>query len=646
MAEAEKVLERIQRAMDIRRREGTEPPTEDELCEKSSIEKCELPVPLSPEPEEVIKFRKEMLLAELELSRGEDDVVGPADQAKPIIDISCLPLSANNININLTVDIEHEQRWYFREHVVPSPATAISLAPAETLRISIRNTQRKKLDQRTVDEVEELESTESSIVDKDVLNVARTSSQTNGWSVSANGMVSLGSAGSLGVSGELSESVTNTASSAAERVSETTKKSASSLKVLQKLEIQEVNETFEESKQARTLTNPYRDRSLQLNVFNLSKRFCVEFALSRLQPTLSIEIKGLTFDRDFVLRNGSFLSNSLLDYDLQFGLSQALEAVSNLPADPDPERPERMALLALEYLFEKKKVFNFSDGNVFAGDRNDPASSFDIQLHDPPVESGLDDAVDNQAGVILTTLAYYYKIYENELKSSNDSERELALDLVLSLERTLAPQWIGVEETQKISNLLGPQDYTEVLRRLGGFLSFAGVIRRKVEPAEEERAALEAANRAEFVIERIVNHLNCHAKYYTQEYMKYWSSHTRMQILRDFVEELVNEHLALGSDGIQNLKKNLSLDSLFLNGRQIIVPITAGFDIKHSDILVESLDDSSSISLPRTLSVNELIVPTDGTYIESKAGECVLSDIEPGPIAGPIHVRTTAEEEE
>ena len=133
MAQAEEIIERIQRAIDIRRRKGTEPPTEDELCGESSIERCKLPVPLSPEPEETIKFRKEMPLAGLELSRGEDDVVGPADEEKPIIDISCLSLSANEIDINLAIILEHEQRWYFREHVVPSPVTTISLAPAENL---------------------------------------------------------------------------------------------------------------------------------------------------------------------------------------------------------------------------------------------------------------------------------------------------------------------------------------------------------------------------------------------------------------------------------------------------------------------------------------------------------------------------------
>ena len=105
-----------------------------------------------------------------------------------------------------------EQRWCLRKQVLSASVTSISLAPNEALRLTLRNSQRKVFDQTTINEVEQSESIESTTVDRDVLNVTRSSSVTNNWNVSGNASVSIPIKGvdlGLNFGGGVSEAVTN-----------------------------------------------------------------------------------------------------------------------------------------------------------------------------------------------------------------------------------------------------------------------------------------------------------------------------------------------------------------------------------------------------------------------------------------------------
>jgi len=87
-------------------------------------------------------------------------------------------------------------------------SSTIALAPMEQLTIEIRNSQRRLLEKQTLDSAEEMTSTESTTIDKEVLNVANSSSKTENWSVSGNGSFSLGGVGNLGVNAMTSGSFT------------------------------------------------------------------------------------------------------------------------------------------------------------------------------------------------------------------------------------------------------------------------------------------------------------------------------------------------------------------------------------------------------------------------------------------------------
>ena len=115
---------------------------------------------------------------------------------------------------------------------------------------------------------------------------------------------------------------------------------------------------------------------------------------------------------------------------------------------------------------------------------------------------------------MFTTLGVFRQLYLNEILPSGNVGK-FAVEAAIAIEQVLGPRWTGVEESDEISNVLDPEKSTEVLRRLAGFLTMVtGMLRPLVAPAEEEREARRAAERAEFVISRAVAHLTCHAQHY------------------------------------------------------------------------------------------------------------------------------------
>ena len=540
------------------------------------------------------------------------------------------------MSVQLVFDLQYDQRWYYRQQHLASLATSIALAPGEKLRMTIRNSQRKQLDQLTIDEVERTESQESTIIDRDVVNVARSFSKTKNWSVSGNASFSIGGFGG-GVSGSLSETINQTASSSAESVSEATQKAASDLRILQKAEVREITEFTQENVNSRTITNPYRDRSLLLNVFNLAKRYCVEFVLVEMIPAVIIDVRIIDFDRKFVIGNGPFLSAALLDRELQFELTQALESLTELRDEEITAKARNLALFGLAYLFKSLNMFNVSSPLFPGTDLNDPAVSFDTDFGG---FSGLDDAVNNRLAVVLTTLAFYYRLYVDQVQpDSANPDAELALELALSLDQALQPKWIAAEESQQIANVQDVSDATEVLRRLGGFLTLTnGILRPLLKPLEEEQEAVQAAKRAESVIARVVDHLNCHAAYYTATYLQFLGTNSRPTI-QVFAEGLINDNVVFAGVDMDELSSRLDFESAFVSGSKVIVYTANGLGDEEVAELFDAITKLGETP-PRLgiKDVRELTIPTDGVHIEPVSGNCRLPDVPPPSAQTPISV--------
>lgn len=106
------------------------------------------------------------------------------------------------------LDARFSQVWNLVELTIGDLASTMSLAPSEQLTIEIQTSQRKVLDQSTLDSTEAVSSSESTTSDKEAVNVARSSSKTEGWHVDGTGTVSCGY-GSASVSAGYSKSVTD-----------------------------------------------------------------------------------------------------------------------------------------------------------------------------------------------------------------------------------------------------------------------------------------------------------------------------------------------------------------------------------------------------------------------------------------------------
>jgi hypothetical protein len=575
------------------------------------------PLQVAHQPEAILPFQQTILRTPLPMVAPEP---GP-DVPQTPFSVGCNPIAPNAIEAHAALLLEYEQRWHFQSLHFGPLSMIISLAPAETLHLIMRNTQRKQLDQSTFNQVDKLESSESTIVDRDILNIARSSSRTSGWTVAGNATFTIPKF-SAGLNASATESVSEASSSSAQRVAEQTRKSATSLSVLQKIESRTTVEQTRETAAIRTIRNPYHDRSLRLNVVNVAKEYCVEFHLTKVSPVLVLTIKSLEFDRNFVLNNRSFLADYLLDQDLQAQLLQALDVVTAIhDTETTQAKAKNVAWTALTYLFtEDSNIFSMPE--IDSGeDPNRPFTSF--EGYRP--SSGLADAADNQQAVILTTLGFYYRIFTDIVNP--DPSHSLAIDLVLSLESSLTPRWLQAEEADKMSNMLDYSSYTEIFRRLGGFLTMAsGILRPLLQPLIEEREAAQNAKRAEFVVQRVVDHLACYSELYTQRYLQYISDQTSMHAIRALALGILTGKYGISSDapGYPYYKELFEPEAAFLDGNDIVVP-RRKIPFRKIPFEIPGVDfERPPLGM---LSREDVIAPCDGIHVEAAPGECVLPDL-------------------
>ncbi|WP_202997392.1 hypothetical protein [Paractinoplanes lichenicola] len=589
-------------------------------------------------PEQVVQFFKIDPFQELTIQLGDpvEGIAGPS--------LGCVPIAAARAALAFQTDFE--QRWFLQRLQTGELSASVALAPAETVTLTVRTTQRKQFDQTTVDEVEQVDQQESVTADKEAVNVSRSSSKTNNWTVAGNASYTLGTGNTLGVNASMSETLNETSTSSAQTTRESTQKSASTLKTTHKVQVREATESVYETGSTRRITNPYRDRSLRLDVYALVKQYCVQFHLVRIAPVLVVTVDAMMFDRDFVQRQGPFLLQDLTDRSLEAELVEALQTVAGLPAPGQQGHAHDIALTALDYLFAGPVIFHLPATGAL--DFNDPGTSF-LQTEDLGGSgrgdtSGLTDATANQLGVVLTMLGVFYELYHRKvltLPEEGPARGELAVELALALDRALAERWIGAEENDHMSNVLDRGSMGEVLRRLAGFLAVtSGVLRPLMQPVEAELADRRERERAEWVISRVVDHLRCHTGFYTQRFLQYCATQTHGRDIAAFVRQLLAGFIEGTTEEAADV---LNPAAAYLDGANIIVPLRRQPTHDELVALVKRLDhhdDDQQVELPGGLvDTTTVTVPTDGQHIEPVAGTCVLADTTGGGEQyQPIHV--------
>lgn len=584
-------------------------------------EPCGQPVPecapfvARTAPTARIPFRRAVELVPLGVSIGD-----PVEHQEQL-ELSCVKVaSPAGVVALLALDLLFEQRWDFQSALVADLQTTIALAPREDVRLEIRTTQRKSLQQSVVDSVEESHSSEATIVDKETVNVARASSATKGWHVDGNGSFSLGPV-SLGASGGASSSVTQSATSAVDQLHETTKRSAEGLKTLHKIEINGLSETIIDERVVRRVRNPYDDRTLTLNVFQLLKRYMVTTGLTATRPALVLSMRQLVMDRHFVLAHGGFLRATLLDADLMGELSTALASARRPPRRERADSARRIALDALRYLFEVPNVFNAP--SIGGRSNNSPAVSFDATTDVGPANAGLVDSVANHAGIVFTTLNFFYRRYLDQTASER---QEQAVSFALALASGTKAPWEALSaDPEAIRKVLDLTGFTEGLRRLSGFIAMVdGMLRPLMEPLEHEREAQAAAEAAELVIERVVVHLECYRDYYVQHLLRYLVKQTAGLTLPSFVRDVI-DRLQIPPAARALFLSVFDPRQAFLDRNEIVVPAAPSVDYMALTTAVGGkLDPESIVVEPVT---DEIDVPFDGIHLEIAPGACRLPDV-------------------
>ena len=145
---------------------------------------------------------------------------------------------------------------------------------------------------------------------------------------------------------------------------------------------------------------------------------------------------------------------------------------------------------------------------------------------------------------------------------------------------------------------------------------------------------------------RVVEHLRCHCRLYTERYLQWIADQTRMRAVIAFVDEVLRSRVENPAEIPVPLIQVFDPEGSFLDGNRIVVPTRVPFSLRGPE--PNGTAQGGTFPPPGeidfgTLTRYRLIVPTDGVHIEPSAGDCVLQDVPEAPVPGPIHVAVSQE---
>jgi hypothetical protein len=382
----------------------------------------------------------------------------------------------------------------------------------------------------------------------------------------------------------------------------------------------------------RVIKNPYPDRTLSINVFQLVKHFSVETKLSEIRLALIIPIISLVFDNEFVVSNGDFLRDNLLDQSLVDELPISVQGARSLSFEDTRRTAIEVAKLALRYLYNdpanafSSNIFNVQDiiqpNNPNFRDANDPKNSFDARINFGQStgditgffdNSALAEAIQHNLGIPFTVLNLFFKVYEEKINTGTLDESAIEIAEALS---SYLKGWEGdSSQTDDIRNVLDQFQYTEVFRRLTGFLAIvSGMLDPLVKPAEDEEKAI-------FALDRLKRHLECHKNYYIQKFLAYVARQTDNQDIVDFVNRVFARAIT-DPNLLDQVNHAFDVERSFVDRQQIMVP---SFVSISPDAFQEMFPDAGPIN-PTVIEVD---VPSDGIHLETAEGACILANVPP-----------------
>ena len=498
---------------------------------------------------------------------------------------------------------------------------------------------------------ESLSSNESTTSDTEAVDITRSSTKTQGWHVDSTGTLTCGYA-SISVSAGFSQSVTDSNSQAIHHVSSSTRKSANSLKALHKIQVKGVTETLVTNRMTRVVVNPYTDRTMTVNIFQLLKHYTVQTAQTEQRVALVILIDDIAFDNQFVLSNADFLQQNLLDSGLLDNLGTAIQGARPTIGEDVRATAAGRARRALHLFFDDFNMFNILPNPAGQPDPNFPSNSFNASLVSA-FSSGLGVASSRDLGMVFCVLNYFYTLYN--VRDANgilaiDSDEDLAIVLATALANDLNAK-LGVlwpdptKDPAKtdievaVANNVNVM-FVEILRRLPGFLTaVTGMVQPLLDAAQLEKTQQQAQLQADYMLTQLLRHLDCNKNYYIQQFLQYAASTTRNQAIIDLARQALALQPVSG-----NLPGNLEpgdfdLDRVFIDKQQIVVPTVATLtDAQIVAIVRETGYKGPAPSLPPPDSI-DLDVPADGIHLEVAEGACKLQQVPTTPTTVNVSVQ-------
>lgn len=548
----------------------------------------------------------------------------PASPPPPPPQLACADVPS--LSVIVAFDPRFDQIWTVRKFAIGDLASTLNLAPLERLVIEIKTSQRTTLERSAVESSESLETTEATLHDTETVNVARSNTTTTNWHVDGQGGFS-SPYGSLSVGAGYSKGVTDTSQYSSNRTNERTQKSAHSLKTLHKIEIKGASESIVEDRQLRILRNPYRDRALALNFFQLLKHFDVTTTMMESRISVSIQILDITMDQAFVLANVDFLNQHLLDDGLRLELSSAV-AGARASGSRSDQTPATLAQKALQFLFKNPpNIFNVPPGPNGLVDNNIPAKSYDASASNADPNFGASGFADvlfqdtNNAASnnrpfakIFFTLNFFFHLLIEEAAPPGSNtpppldpfhNGENAIQLALALYNSINDDWEKAIKESPIGfkNLLDNQDYTESIRRVAGFLAMVGKLllplinsvstttsEVALDPTHPEDTTTktivaisdeETPKQKNFrVLDTLLAHLVCNKNFYIQRFLEYQARRTRGQAIVDFANDIwarmttppITDLQLVGLDTIRKTIVDFDPAAAFVDKQAIVIP--------------------------------------------------------------------------
>ncbi|BCG01789.1 hypothetical protein PPGU19_063570 (plasmid) [Paraburkholderia sp. PGU19] len=560
-------------------------------------------------------------------------------------------------------------------------ASTMALAPGEKVTFEFQSSQRKVLEQSTMDSTESLSSIESTTADKEAINIARSSTETQGWHVDSTATLTCGY-GSLSVSAGYNKSVTDSNSQAISHIHDTTVHSAKSLKALHKIEVKGVTESTVSNRMTRTIENPYFDRCVSINVFHLLKKFSVQTALSEMRYAIVLSIDDLAFNNDFVLNNGDFLRSYLLDSSLLDDLQVAVQGAKPALTQTATQAAKETAQRALAYLYDYSPsvprptahdLFHLPDLNNVMGRPPVPqtvVNAFTENLMAGQLQgtaatnfqnSGFGKSNDQHCIQLFTILGFFYGVIQEDVDNPDPATPpgspkvnilgvgQNAVNIAVALATGVGAVYKDVFtdplKSAELINVMKEDALTEVIRRVPGFLTIvSGILQPLLDPLKVEQAALADYAQAQFVLQRLLTHLECNRHYYVQRYLRYVSKVTANQAIVDFATDALK--VLVDTPGVlpQDANKNpvvaigdFDLDRTFIDKTEVVIPgiVALGNDVV-TTLVQTVLGDKDLLPVvdPGPLVVNDLEVAADGIHMEVVEGACPPLKNVPAPQPG------------